>query len=63
MVQCSLSLLVTFLQEDSRAKIASVLQELCGEDCKLDIYQKDNSDEIIVSGQYVQGQQHPYDHF
>ncbi|KAF7653973.1 hypothetical protein LDENG_00076300 [Lucifuga dentata] len=40
--------------EDSRAKIASVLLELCGEDCKLDIYQEDNTNEIIVSGQYVQ---------
>ncbi len=37
-------------------KIESVLQELCGEDCKLEIYQEDNSDEILVSGKYVEGQ-------
>ncbi|XP_029907867.1 hematopoietic progenitor cell antigen CD34 [Myripristis murdjan] len=40
--------------EDTRSKIASVLQELCGEDCKLNIFQEDNSDEILVSGQYVE---------
>ncbi|XP_042352872.1 hematopoietic progenitor cell antigen CD34 [Plectropomus leopardus] len=40
--------------EDTKKKIASVRQELCGEDCKLDIYQEDNSDEIIVSGKYVE---------
>lgn len=43
------------LQEDSKAKIGSVLQDLCDE-CKLEIYQEDNSDEIIVSGKYVEGQ-------
>ncbi|XP_056157181.1 hematopoietic progenitor cell antigen CD34 [Lampris incognitus] len=40
--------------EDTRSKIASVLEELCGEDCKLDVFQEDNSNEIIVSGQYVE---------
>lgn len=40
--------------EDSKVKIESVLQELCGEDCKLVIYQEDNSDEILVSGKYVE---------
>lgn len=40
--------------EDTKVKIISVLQELCGEDCKLDIYQEDNSDEILVSGKYVE---------
>lgn len=40
--------------KDTKVKIESVLQELCGEDCKLDIYQEDNSDEIIVSGKYVE---------
>ncbi|XP_029948496.1 hematopoietic progenitor cell antigen CD34 isoform X2 [Salarias fasciatus] len=40
--------------ENTRKKIQSVLRELCGEDCKLEIYQEDNSDEIIVSGKYVE---------
>ncbi|XP_071375217.1 hematopoietic progenitor cell antigen CD34 [Centroberyx affinis] len=40
--------------EETRSKIASVLQELCGEDCKLDVFQDDNSNEILVSGQYVE---------
>uniref|UniRef100_A0A3Q0RQX0 Si:ch211-286o17.1 n=1 Tax=Amphilophus citrinellus TaxID=61819 RepID=A0A3Q0RQX0_AMPCI len=40
--------------EDSKVKIESVLPELCGEDCKLVIYQEDNSDEILVSGKYVE---------
>jgi len=41
--------------QDTKMKIQSVLQELCGEDCKLQIYQEDNSDEILVSGPYVEG--------
>lgn len=45
------------LQENTRAKLQSVLQDLCGEDCKLEIFQEDRSDEIIVSGNYVEGQQ------
>ncbi|XP_030274797.1 hematopoietic progenitor cell antigen CD34 isoform X2 [Sparus aurata] len=40
--------------EDTRVKIESVQQELCGEDCKLEIFQEDNSDEILVSGKYVE---------
>lgn len=44
------------LQENTKVKIESVLQELCGEDCKLEIFQEDNSDEMIVSGKYVEGQ-------
>lgn len=40
--------------EDTKVKIESVLQELCGEDCKLEIFQEDNTDEIIVSGKYVE---------
>ncbi|KAK5872058.1 hypothetical protein PBY51_012791 [Eleginops maclovinus] len=40
--------------QDTKRKIESVLQELCGEDCKLEIYQEDNTDEIIVSGKYVE---------
>lgn len=43
------------LQKDTKMKIESVLQELCGEDCKLEIFQEDNSDEILVSGKYVEG--------
>ncbi|XP_061544159.1 hematopoietic progenitor cell antigen CD34 [Phycodurus eques] len=38
----------------TKVKIQSVLQELCGEDCKLEIYQEDNTDQILVSGQYVE---------
>uniref|UniRef100_A0A8D3A382 Hematopoietic progenitor cell antigen CD34 n=1 Tax=Scophthalmus maximus TaxID=52904 RepID=A0A8D3A382_SCOMX len=40
--------------EDTKLKIESVLEELCGEDCKLEIYQEDNTDEILVSGKYVE---------
>ncbi|XP_055016656.1 hematopoietic progenitor cell antigen CD34 isoform X2 [Boleophthalmus pectinirostris] len=41
--------------EDTRTKIASVLEELCGEDCKLQLYQEDNTDQILVAGDYVEG--------
>lgn len=44
------------LQENTKAKFESVRQELCGDDCKLEIFQEENSDEIIVSGKYVEGQ-------
>ncbi|XP_026204639.1 hematopoietic progenitor cell antigen CD34 [Anabas testudineus] len=40
--------------KDTKVKIQSVLQELCGEDCKLEIYQEDNSDQTLVSGKYVE---------
>ncbi|XP_029989298.1 hematopoietic progenitor cell antigen CD34 [Sphaeramia orbicularis] len=40
--------------EDTKMRIQSVLKELCGEDCKLQLYQEDNTDEILVSGQYVE---------
>ncbi|XP_069005487.1 hematopoietic progenitor cell antigen CD34 [Embiotoca jacksoni] len=40
--------------KDTKVKIESVLQELCGEDCKLELYQEDNTDEILVSGKYVE---------
>ncbi|XP_054473552.1 hematopoietic progenitor cell antigen CD34 [Anoplopoma fimbria] len=40
--------------KETKVKLESVLQELCGEDCKLDIYQEDNSDQILVSGKYVE---------
>lgn len=45
------------MQENTRVKLQSVLQDLCGEDCKLEIFQEDRSDEIIVSGNYVEGEQ------
>ncbi|KAM9410705.1 uncharacterized protein KZ484_002723 isoform 2-T2 [Pholidichthys leucotaenia] len=40
--------------KDTKMKIESVLQELCGEDCKLELYQEDSTDETIVSGKYVE---------
>ncbi|XP_030634048.1 hematopoietic progenitor cell antigen CD34 [Chanos chanos] len=40
--------------EDTRAKIQSVLEHLCGQDCKLELYQEDNSAEIVVYGQNIQ---------
>lgn len=40
--------------EQTKTKIESVLQELCGEDCKLQIYQEDNTNQILVAGQYVE---------
>ncbi|XP_026163900.1 hematopoietic progenitor cell antigen CD34 [Mastacembelus armatus] len=40
--------------KDTKMKIESALRELCGEDCKLEIYQEDPSDEVIVSGKYVE---------
>ena len=33
-----------------------MLQQLCGEDCKLDLYQEQGSTQVLVSGQYVEGQ-------
>ncbi|KAF7207639.1 hematopoietic progenitor cell antigen CD34 [Nothobranchius furzeri] len=40
--------------KDTQMRITSVLQELCGEDCKLELYQENNSDEVLVSGKYVE---------
>ncbi|XP_067314625.1 hematopoietic progenitor cell antigen CD34 isoform X2 [Pseudorasbora parva] len=40
--------------EETRVRIQSVLEHLCGEDCKLEIYQKDNTDEIIVYGDSIE---------
>lgn len=40
--------------DDTKTKIQSVLEELCGEDCKLQLYQEDGSDEILVAGDYVE---------
>ncbi|XP_074530936.1 uncharacterized protein LOC141793938 isoform X2 [Halichoeres trimaculatus] len=50
----SLKLKAASTCKETKMKIESVLQELCGEDCKLEIYQEDNTDEIIVSGKYVE---------
>ncbi|XP_061584432.1 hematopoietic progenitor cell antigen CD34 [Cololabis saira] len=40
--------------QTTQMTIENVLEELCGEDCKLEIYQEDNSDEVLVSGKYVE---------
>ncbi|XP_051562398.1 hematopoietic progenitor cell antigen CD34-like [Myxocyprinus asiaticus] len=40
--------------EETKARIQSVLEHICGEDCKLEIYQKDNTDEIIVYGDSIE---------
>ncbi|XP_072308311.1 uncharacterized protein [Eucyclogobius newberryi] len=40
--------------EDTKIKIVSVLEELCGEDCKLQLYQEDNTNQILVAGDYVE---------
>ncbi|XP_051997241.1 uncharacterized protein LOC127654204 [Xyrauchen texanus] len=33
--------------EETKARIQSVIEHLCGEDCKLEIYQKDNTETIV----------------
>ncbi|XP_012720604.2 hematopoietic progenitor cell antigen CD34 isoform X1 [Fundulus heteroclitus] len=40
--------------KDTQRSITSVLPELCGEDCKLELYQEDNTDGVLVSGKYVE---------
>ncbi|RXN09169.1 hematopoietic progenitor cell antigen CD34 [Labeo rohita] len=40
--------------EETKVRIQSVLEHLCGEDCKLEIYQKDDTDEIIVYGDSIE---------
>lgn len=40
--------------EETKAKIQYVLDVLCGEDCKLEIYQMDNTDEVIVYGDSIE---------
>ncbi|XP_073708189.1 uncharacterized protein [Garra rufa] len=40
--------------EETKIRIQSVLEHLCSEDCKLEIYQKDNTDEIIVFGDSIE---------
>ncbi|XP_037304268.2 hematopoietic progenitor cell antigen CD34 [Pungitius pungitius] len=50
----SLKLEASSACKDTKVKIESVRQELCGEDCKLYIYQEDDSDQILVTGKYVE---------
>ncbi|XP_072237743.1 uncharacterized protein [Leuresthes tenuis] len=50
----SLKLKASSSCKETQMKIASVVDDLCGEDCKLEIYQEDNTDEILVSGKYVE---------
>ncbi|XP_061784953.1 uncharacterized protein [Nerophis lumbriciformis] len=40
--------------ETTKMMIQSVIEELCGDDCKLELYQEENTDQILVSGQYVE---------
>ncbi|XP_038872726.1 hematopoietic progenitor cell antigen CD34-like [Salvelinus namaycush] len=40
--------------EETRSKIESVLEHLCGVDCKLEVFQEDNSNEILIFGQYIE---------
>ncbi|KAL7891620.1 hypothetical protein AOLI_G00010960 [Acnodon oligacanthus] len=39
--------------EENKAKIQSILEHLCGDDSKLEIYQRDHTDEMIISGQCI----------
>uniref|UniRef100_A0A3P9PE04 CD34 molecule n=1 Tax=Poecilia reticulata TaxID=8081 RepID=A0A3P9PE04_POERE len=39
---------------DTKTKITQVLHELCGEECKLEIYQEDDTDHVLVSGKNVE---------
>lgn len=39
---------------DTQKRLTDVLQELCGEACKLELYQEDNTDHVLVSGKYVE---------
>ncbi|TRY89354.1 hypothetical protein DNTS_015294 [Danionella cerebrum] len=48
-----LKLKATSTCEETKAKILSILEHLCGEDCNLEIYQRDNTDEIIVYGDSI----------
>ncbi|KAL0978508.1 hypothetical protein UPYG_G00171400 [Umbra pygmaea] len=40
--------------EETRTKIKMVLEHLCGDDCKLEVFQEDNSNEILISGKYIE---------
>ncbi|CAB1353619.1 unnamed protein product [Coregonus sp. 'balchen'] len=50
----SLKLKASSSCEETRSKIESVLEHLCGDDCKLEVYQEDNSNEILISGQCIE---------
>ncbi|XP_015252008.1 PREDICTED: hematopoietic progenitor cell antigen CD34 isoform X1 [Cyprinodon variegatus] len=40
--------------EDTRQVIIDHLPQLCHEDCKMELYQEDNTDSVLVSGKYVE---------
>ncbi|XP_010880039.1 hematopoietic progenitor cell antigen CD34 [Esox lucius] len=50
----SLKLKASSSCEETRSKIESVLEHLCGDDCKLEVFQEDNSNEILISGKYIE---------
>ncbi|XP_037108023.1 hematopoietic progenitor cell antigen CD34 isoform X1 [Syngnathus acus] len=50
----NLKLIQSSICKNTKMKIQSVREQLCGEDCKLLIYQEDNTDQILVAGQYVE---------
>ncbi|XP_014022176.1 hematopoietic progenitor cell antigen CD34 isoform X2 [Salmo salar] len=50
----SLKLKASSSCEETRSKIESVLEHLCGVDCKLEVFQEDNSNEILIFGQYIE---------
>ncbi|TVK90464.1 hypothetical protein Baya_2545 [Bagarius yarrelli] len=41
--------------EENKAKIQSILEHLCGNSSKLEIYQRDHTNEMIISGDCVEG--------
>lgn len=47
--------LLVVIQEENKAKIQSILEHLCGDGSKLEIYQKDSTNEMIISGECVEG--------
>ncbi|XP_062314111.1 uncharacterized protein LOC134018246 [Osmerus eperlanus] len=49
----SLTLKTSSSCEETRLKIKSVLEHLCGPDCKLEVYQEDNTNQILISGPYI----------
>lgn len=50
----SLKLKATSSCEATKKRIEGVLLWICGENCKLQLYQEDNTDEVLVAGPYVQ---------
>lgn len=47
--------LLVVIQEKNKLKIQSVLEHLCGDGSKLEIYQKNQTNEMIISGKCVEG--------